>query len=357
MKGNVVKIIVIFLIIIVLGVFGYFLYDKFFGVKMVIKQEDDIVALDKSFYDVNSLVNNRYISPINSVDQKKYDTNEQVNPYMIKIDNGRVFVANDLALDDEDIKLVEASGVVGTPSVVKYLNYLDSGSSVFFVLTSEGDLYYADTYKKDDSVLVNSFTKISKEKITGIYDFYTDINITYPWHPLTIYAYGDNGKLMKVNSGLVSSYFEDDYPLPDQICGGWSDRDSCVGLYISPDRYLYLVKDKDNNLYQELFYRNDKIKVKDAFSVTKISALKNGNAKLDKIVYYIIGEDNYLYEITENDDYEIVSIDRYSDSKLLSYNFSIEDNKYIVSVNFDNGDKDYFKDVSVFSTLYYRYNK
>ena len=255
-KINQKKIRTTIIIIILLAVFEIFeicVYNKVFNKNEVLKYEKNIVALNNSFYDIDYLLVNKYITIIRTSEQKKYSTNELTNPYMIQIKNNIVYVANDLNLNDKDIKLIKASGIEGTPKVVKYLNY-ESRSS-FYVLTKENDLYYADTTIKGESNIVNQFQKINDKKITNIYDFYTDENITYPWSPLTIYGETENKGLLKVKLDNITTTFKEDYALLDQICGGWSEENYCVGLFISPDRNLYLMKDEIRKTYKEILYK------------------------------------------------------------------------------------------------------
>lgn len=355
-KSNKIKFIVLLFVIgLFIAASIFYIYDSFFNSKGVIKEESSIVTLDNDFYNIDYLVVNKYIKTINSTVEQKYSTNEQDNPYMIKIEDNEVYVANDLKLDDKDIDLVKATGIKGTPKVVKYLNY--QKKLVFYVLTKEGNLFYADTQNEDDSITVNEFIKINETKILNLYDFYIDDNITYPWYPLTIYSENEQGDLLKTNGKDITTTFKEDYPLLDQICGGWSDKDSCIGLYISPDKNLYLMTDKDNKLYQEISYKGKNIEVKDAFSIADIKITNDDNASLNKIKYYIIGRDNYLYEVIENNKNKIISIKKYNNNEILSYKYNTDSNDYSASVNYRNGDKDYFKNVSVFSSLYYRYYK
>lgn len=75
---------------------------------------------------------------------------------------------------------------------------------------------------------------------------------------------------------------------------------------------------------------------------------------IKNILFYVIDNDNSIYVIEENSDFEVVSSKIYKRNKLKSYKY--DKDTFTLSVNYDNGETE---DISVdnVSTLYDRYNK
>lgn len=354
-KGLVVMVVILSLALI--GAIGYICYDKFFTVE----KEDSVVdnknniKQNNEFYSVSNLIKNKYIEAIATTETRLYDDqnlDDMSNPYLMQIKDGKLYSTDKIMTDGKSkSELTEATEVVGTVKTV----YLMMGQSVstaqFFALTEEGDLYYSTVLKADDNsefVSMKNFEKINHEKIKNIYKYYSDENIHNPYKALSILAELENGSLMVIENGEITQSFETAFPYVDKIYSGGGADETWWGLDISADRYLYTSQG------EQIKYKDSLIKVKDGFAITDSSTVDSEEQTSN---YYIIAEDNSLYEIVAGIiPIKIKSIKLYTDSKVKNYKYSNEENKDI-KLEFEDGSTKEFKETSGFSTLYYRYYK
>ena len=349
-KGLIVAIVI--LILLVLGLSGYIVYDKVLKEEPVKVEEPKETIEEPDFYDVSELVKNKYIKKIE----------ESQNAEYIKIENGKVYIFNyeKFAIDEyessKDLAFVEAKGIKGTPKTVVSKFVQSAYNNMFLVLTEEGDLYNLFVV---DSV-IGEFKKINNEKVLNLYDFYQgDITIIdYPFNAKTVYAELENGKLMEVNGkAQMVKTFEEVWPYPDKICNYNVTADgTCGGLVISPERILATEKydqTNDGYVYEAIKFEDNEIKVKESFSV-------NGNNETN---YYVISMDDELYEIKQDlTDYSNISVKKISDIKVKDFsfdipNYNLEFEYGKAKITYINGSSKEFDKVITVSTLYERYNK
>lgn len=342
-------------IIVVVSFVILFLLIGFVCISKLTGNNDNSFSASE-FYSVSNLVKNQYITEITNISMSVADKPA------IKIENGNVLVADNLNKDNPSF--VKAKGIEGTPKYVYANNYHTFTVTIFVCLTEEGDVYYSNTNStSDSSAVVRDFVKINSVKMKAIYEFATlsVSNINYPSAPLTIYSLGEDNKLYKVStdnliegsSSFTKSTFREDFPYPDMIPGGACADDACNGLYISPDRKLFVEKSEgDNYKYEEVKINKKSLNVKDAFSSIKFT---DGNMNVIKnILFYVIDKDNSIYVIEENSDFEVVSSKTYKKYKVKSYKY--DKDTFTLNVTYDNGKTE---DIGVdnVSTLYDRYNK
>lgn len=342
-------------VIVVVSFVVLFLLIGFVCISKFIYNRDNSSSVSE-FYSVSNLVKNKYITEITNISMSIADKPA------IKIENGNVLVVDDL--NKSNPSFIKAKGIEGTPKYVYANNYHDFTVTIFVCLTDEGDVYYSNTNSASgSSATVRDFVKVNSVKMKAIYGFATlsVSNINYPSSPLTIYSLGEDNELYKVStddfvdgsSSFTKSTFREDFPYPDMIPGGACADDVCDGLYISPDRKLFVDKsEKDNYKYEEVRVDEKSLNVKDAFSSIKFTD-DNMNV-IKNILFYVIDNDNSIYVIEENSDFEVVSSKIYKRNKLKSYKY--DKDTFTLSVNYDNGETE---DISVdnVSTLYDRYNK
>src|SRR5574344_2015277 len=308
-KENKISIIILSIVLAILV--GYFVYDIYIDNP---KEQKPLSKNVTGFFEVNNLINNKYIKKIETIEREKYLPGEEdgINNTMIKINNNKVLVADDLFKSKTN--LIAAKGIKGTPKYVYYSSVDKVSNTMFIVLTKEGDLYYSNTnyYNEKDleALEVKEFKKINTTKILNIYSFYQDKNISYPSLLNTIYAETETGNLLKVYNGKISSTYEQDWPYPDIICGTYNSI-GCEGLNISPDKHLFNSYINDNRIWEEIKYKDKPIIVKDAFSIAIEKYITKDNVltkEIEGINYYIISKDNILYQIPQNTNSQIESI-------------------------------------------------
>jgi len=366
-KGLIVIIVV--LVLLVLGLGGYFVYANVFKDASNVEQEPEEILDVSNFYSISELVKNEYIRKIeDTVIRNSYDD------VIFEIRNDKLYIVEDIFA--VDYKLVEAKGVQGIPKYIYY--YISSTSDVFVTLTEEGDVYYGE-FDSDshDGVL---FSKVNTDKVLNIYvDVTEELENNYPFKNDTIYLELENGELISLVKGKLGKTYKELWPYPDQVCGRYSVYYVCDRvLMISSDRYLYNAFYTKNSVYDELDtwnyepikYKGKKIKVKDAFVVSKEFPAydfeeDDANLKYINSVFYVIGEDNYIYVVEKKakNSGKISKIKLHSDQKILDYeyvgqeygvdNFEPEQ----VNITYENGKSETIKDLYEVSTLYERYNK
>lgn len=353
-KGKIITIII--LIIIVLGLGGYIVYDKFIQkeAEPVAPKQTEQVTYD--FYSATNLVKYKYIKEIATTEEKTDNYG-----YLIQIKDGKVYVPEDLQADK--FKMIETTGIEGTPKYATAKQFQSISYSIFFVLTEEGDLYYSipnEAYKDKDNLPIKEFKKVNIEKITNIYGFYNDDNLAYPFNVNTIYAETESGKLLNVNQdNQGKTTFEEDWQYPDRVCGVFQ-AEACVGLLVDKDKKIYnsyLNGSFKTTIYEELKYENKSLEVKDAFSITKYT----NNYVVSELTYYIITSDNSIYKVTTNYNNDskakITSIDLYNTEKIKEYKYNEKNDVKSVDITYENGKTENLKDIMLISSLYYRYNK
>ena len=369
-KGLIITIVI--LIILLLGLAGYICYDKFLTSDEKNNALDESTKVetkpneDTNFYSINNLVKNHYLEEITSSNGIHNDR------VLIKIENGKVYVVKSLD-SDSGSKYKEASGIEGTPKYV-YSQY-QFISAIFVVITEEGDVYSATSSMSEKTTSKpKKFTKLNTKKVKSLYSFYT----YHPYEALTIYAEYDDNTFAKISpikdsngaaTGLKMSdvSFEKEFIYPDAVMGGCDLGSETPGVYrglfITSDRKLFnkLIVDEEGTVkYEEIKYNNESFKVKEVFSVT-ISNDDLGSPKT--ILYYVIDNNNNIYEIKQNSDLKITSVKLHKNLKVKSYTFEENSNentacpKNSISITYENNSVEKIeKDIHI-STLYDRYNK
>ena len=367
-KGLIVLVVI--LAILLVGSIGYICYDKFMVKTLPSENKKPVsdVASSDDFYLIDNLVKNHYLKEITSLNGIYNDK------VLIKIENGKVYVVKSLDKDSEySNKYKEVSGIEGTPKYV-YSQY-QFISAIFVVITEEGDVYSATSsiYEKTTSK-PKKFIKLNTKKVKSIYSFYT----YHPYEALTIYAGYEDNTFAKISplkdaNGAVTSLkmsdvsFKKEFMYPDAVIGGCdlgSDAPGVSrGLYITSDRKLFnklIVDEEGTAKYEEIKYNNESFKVKEVFSVT-ISNDDLGSPKT--ILYYVIDNNNNIYEIKQNSDLKITSVKLHKNLKVKSYTFEENSNentacpKNSISITYENNSVEKIeKDIHI-STLYDRYNK
>src|SRR5574344_184019 len=156
-KGKVIAIVV--LIIMVLGLGGYIVYDKFIQkeAEPVVPQED--VVENDDFYALDNLINNKYIKKIESKTQKSI--------IEIKEDGLYYGIGN-------TNKVVKATDFTETPKYVYAFSLDESGGATGaqkFVLTEEGNLFYLENQTSSNTEKV-TLKKLNSKTVTNIYTEY-----------------------------------------------------------------------------------------------------------------------------------------------------------------------------------------
>lgn len=297
-KENIKDIIIGVLLAIILILCGVMTY-------LVNIKEDEIKdkRVINNFYEIDNLVNNNYLIKVTSKD----DT-------YIKIENDKVLVKNNDTFTE--IKGIE------NPKYVRYESMHGSCNMVYFVLTNDNTLYYANNYLSNGKCNIPSeFTKVTDKKVLNMYAFDSETKRDFPYEFLTIYAQLDNNDLVQVKgtvyngneieyeyNGLGKTFKENHYFM-NLIMTKWGyvgDNYLVNSNYlISWNNKLYYNKEtNDDNIYQlkdsiELKYNNKSIKIRDGFATFKGKESDDVmNYELDLV--YAIGKDNYLYKVNND---------------------------------------------------------
>lgn len=335
MKKNAKTIITVglFLLVVVILV-GCVFIDKNRN-----NREASVSTDSTDFYSVNNLINNKYISVIKNDAASVYLSKSFQSKDIIKISDGKVYAVSDLK--NFDFRLVE--NIKGTPKCVFVNDSNELAKTILYVLTSEGDLYFAGT---DNTLVVSSFVKINDRIIEDIYKFYGDMD--YPWENNVIYAKIKSSGLVKVKDNIVlKTTFSNDYPYVDRICSHYDDV-SCVGVYINPLKEAYILSITGG--YSEILYNNRRIIVKDGFSV--LPGIVENKVFDNDIYYYLIDKNDSIYKVTQSPDEKIKSVVLYKNVKVKSYIY--DEDKKIVNIVYQDGSSEIVKEVHSMSTLYYR---
>lgn len=343
-------VLVVILILIVLGLGGYLVYDKVLS-KEEPKNEQiqEEPQKEEDFYSIDNLVKNKYIQKITDTeitsDGKTY----------LKIDNNNVYVAKN-PMNYEDKETIKNT-TIKNPKSVAFITYQSIPQNPYYVLTQDGDLYtgFVETEDIEESNIkfgdFISFRKINTQKIVDIYNFYEEKQTdNYPFEPYTIFAATEDGRLLKVSKGTISSTtFEEEFPYPDKICFDTPRADSCYGINIAPDKKMYIEKyEETESTWEQIKYDGKDIYFKDVVSDIGIAGNK-GNV-------YIISNDNTLYTIPYDDnDYKIANI---TSQKIKDYNITKEKGDYYKvtgTITFEDNTTKTIKG-NMSSTFYYRNN-
>ena len=336
---------VLFIIIIALCiVIGYI---KYTDTKKEQPKDNNKQVVTNDFYKAENLIKNNYLVKVTSKD----DTN-------IKIENGKVIVKSKYTGKDS----TETIGITGTPKYVRSENTYGGGNTVYFVLTEESTLYYAEL-STTGSMASNNFTyhlpkefvKVTNQKVLNIYAFNKKTDKTYPYEYLTIYAELENKNLVQVK-GTSRGYdmidykyqglgktFKENHPFMDAIMTeiGYEETIVYSNYLISWDKKLYYNNNQDQLTVEnstELKYNNKSVTIKDGFTTE--------NDETNKV--FAVGTDNYLYQVNkENTKLEKVSDKKIKDTK---YTNDEENNKRYYEITYeDNTTKKY--DIINVSTL------
>jgi len=351
-KNGGLIVVIILLIVLCLGLGGFIVYDKLLKEEPKKVEKSQEVVEKTDFYDISELVKNKYIKKVESTFEKDF----MKKSTEIEIKDGKVYVI------DNSNEMVEAKGIEGTPKYVAIRHF--SGPNNYFVVTEEGDLYYLSLIKLIDEDKTDcKFDKINTEKIINIYVMYNPVT---PGDYMNIYAETQSGELINF---ITSKTFEEENPYPDTISvPGFSSLDS---LYISPTRELYKYYYNDESSgYDEIKYNDQSLKIKDAFSFSREEVDGNGVSSDNINTFYLITEDNLLYEITVKAEnfhlkYQDMTdkVKLHSSDKITKYVYDIKNNEYgdidyaEVKITYENGQTETIKDLYAVSTLYERYNK
>lgn len=332
--NKLIKVLVFIILIIFIGLISYLIYNKI----VTDKSESSSTA---SFYDINNLTDKKYLCEVNSKEENFYYDEEPMDAKnkAIRIENEKVFVPEDLSNIGSKITIKEAQGIEGIPDSVYYGYYQTLDTSVFLVLTKEGDVYYSNVVLNNNKKEVNKFKKINNEKIKKLYKFCHEEGLVYPTGTLSIYALTNSKELKQIKNGKMTSLFKDDYKYPDVIPTGFDTSNPLKQIFISSDQRPYYAEKTNNTYtYKEIKYNNLVIKVKDGFS-------KEEN---DKVEYYIIDTDNNLYKMDSN----TKQVTKY-ESKIKSYKYQTSSDYNGVDIVFLNG-QNMVKEKIYITTLYYR---
>ena len=337
MKNNKKYIFLIIIMIIIIGSVIFKIYSSNFKQNILLNSAN-VTINENEFYKIDNLLKNNYLTRITTEESGFSQSN-----IAIKIDDEKVYVLDNLIAEDNKNEFILAQGIQEKPKYVYVSNVESPLTSQFIVLCQDGSLYYANSTKNNNKIVVSKFNKI-QNNVKNIYEFYTNKYIEYPYKDLTIYIENNKNDLISLKNGKISTSFKEDFPNPDIICG-WNIYDElCTGIYISVDRKLF----KDNT--KEIKYKNKSFNIKEIFSNSKYYS----NGELEQTIYYVINEDNNIYTITEDENANIISVQKYNNLKVTSYKYNKANNSIIVE--YKNGEKEGFG-VEYLSTLYYRYNK
>ena len=339
-KKKDILIKVLFIIIIALCiVIGYIRYTD---TKKEQPKDNNKQEVTNDFYKAENLIKNNYLVKVTSKD----DTN-------IKIENGKVLLK-------DNNTFTEVKGIEN-PKYVRYESLYGSCNKVYFVLTNDNILYYANNYLSNNQCNIpKEFTKVTDKKITNIYAFDGLTKKSFPYELLTIYAALNDNKLYQVKGTIyngeeikyeyngLGKTFEENHYFMNIIMTKWGyegDNYTVSSNYIiSWDNKLYYNnKINNDNIYQlkdstELKYNNKSVTIKDGFTTE--------NDETNKV--FAVGTDNYLYQVNkENTKLEKVSDKKIKDTK---YTNDEENNKRYYEITYeDNTTKKY--DIINVSTL------
>ena len=332
-ENKLIKVLVFIILIIFIGLISYLIYNKI----VTDKSESGSTT---SFYDIKNLTDKKYLCEVNSKEENFYiEEPMDAKNKAIRIENGKVLVPEDLSNIGSKITIKEAQGIEGTPDSVYYGYYQTLDTSVFLVLTKEGDVYYSNVVLNNNKKEVNTFRKINSEKIKKLYKFCHEEGLVYPTGTLSTYALTKNKELKQIKNGEMTSLFKDDYKYPDVIPTGFDTSNPLKQIFISSDQRPYYAEKTNNTYtYKEIKYNNLVIKVKDGFS-------KEEN---DKVEYYIIDTDNNLYKVA-NDTKQVTKYE----SKIKSYKYQTSSDYNRVEIVFLNGETINIENIYI-ATLYYR---
>lgn len=331
-ENKLIKVLVFIIVIIFIGLLSYLIYNK------VVSDKNENSTSTTSFYDIENLTNKEYLCEVNSKEDG-FDEEATGNNKVIKIENGKVFVPEDLSNVGSKMTIKEAQGIEGTPDSVYYGYYQTLDTSVFLVLTKGGDVYYSNVVLNNNKKEVNTFKKINNEKVKKLYKFCHKEGLIYPTGTLSTYALTKNKELKQIQNGKMTSLFKDDYKYPDVIPTGFDTSNPLKQIFISFDQRPYYAEKINNTYtYKEIKYNNEIIKVKDGFS-------KKDN---DKVEYYIIDIDNNLYKVAD-DTKQVIKYE----SGIKSYKYQTSSDYNKVEIVFLNG-QNMVQDKIYITTLYYR---
>lgn len=326
-KEKIKNIIIVFLLIIIIALCAVIVY------KVYTNKSEEInttIFTEDEFYKTENLVKNGYITKVTS----------QSDNY-IKIENNKV------TLKSKDVKNeTKTIEISGTPKYAKsiYANSDKGWNTIYFVLTEDGTLYYAEldvvglgTGGPYTQELPTNFIKVTDKKVLNIYTYNTSKENIFPYEALTIYAELENNDLVEVKGSYYEPYndadpivylykglgrtFKENYYFVDIIMTEYDYLYSASSHYlISWDKKLYDNPYQENDKYNstELKYNNKSVTIEDGFTT-----YKDNDEDTNDYDIYVISTDKYLYQVDKDN----LKLERVSDKKIINSKYINNDKK------------------------------